>query len=38
MSTTDHANILLNTITLDENIIDVVPKKKKEIKIKVKKN
>ncbi len=37
MSTTDHANILLNTITLDENIIDVVPKKKKEIKIKVKK-
>lgn len=37
MSSTDHANILLNTITLDENIIDVVPKKKKEIKIKVKK-
>ena len=29
MSTTDHADILLNTITLDENIIDVVPKKPK---------
>ena len=35
MSITDPADILLNTITLDENIIDVVPKKK--IKIKVKK-
>tara|TARA_E500000331_G_scaffold242281_1_gene232637 strand:+ start:1366 stop:2589 length:1224 start_codon:yes stop_codon:yes gene_type:complete len=29
MSNTDPADILLNTITLDENIIDVVPKKPK---------
>ena len=29
MSTIDPADILLNTITLDENIIDVVPKKTK---------